>query len=337
MNYTVKAKQYTAGRTTVMGIAAILITWFHCSVLVDPDGFLGRMKGVSDIGVDLFLFASGAGLYFAVHKYNSYRAYLAARFRKVLLPYLCVILLWSGYQYLSWGADPVQLVKHILFLDFWLEGNLSSWYIAVILALYLVTPAYVRAESKYSWFSGAAFATVLAAAVVVPWIPSIYHLGIVVGRLPVYLFGLRVGRAAREGSNIRIPAALAAIFLTAGVLLVMLCCGDFSVTIPWGYKYIGYAPWAICLSLLLSGIPGNRLTDYFGRRSLEIYLIFEKVLVVLANNPRMEIFVGSTAVVFNLIVLAVTLVLVEILRWICRLLEILFGSTGNIDNLVQSR
>lgn len=337
MHYTVKAKQYAAGRTTVMGIAAMLITWFHCSVLVDPDGLLGRMKGVSDIGVDLFLFASGVGLYFAVRKYDSYRAYLGARLRKVLIPYLLVIFLWSGYKYLCWGDDPVQLVKNILFVDFWLEGNLSSWYIAVILVLYLVTPAYVKAEQRYSWFRTAVFAAVVSAAVLVHWIPQLSHLGIAVSRLPVYLIGLWMGSAVKEGRTIRISVPLAVVCLLSGVLLVMLSCGDLPVTLPWGYKYIGYCPWAIGLSMLIPGIPQNRLTDYFGTRSLEIYLIFEKVLLVLANNPRMEIFVGSTAVVFNLIVLAVTLMLAEILHRVCKCLETILRNASVVDNLPQSR
>ena len=73
-----------------MGVATLLIIWFHSAILMEPDSFLGRIKSISDIGVDIFLFASGAGVYFALHKYDGFWPYMRSRLLRVLPAYLLV-------------------------------------------------------------------------------------------------------------------------------------------------------------------------------------------------------------------------------------------------------
>lgn len=333
MKYTVDAKQYTSGRMTIMGIAAILITWFHSTVQTVPYSIWWQAKMIGDIGVDMFLFVSGMGLYFAVHKYSAYANYLAARFRKVLIPYLCAGILWGYYRHTVWGVGIREILKNITLVDFWLEGNLSSWYIAAILGLYLITPPFVKIWKRHSWVVKAAFVGVIAAAMAVQWIPRWKHLEIVLFRIPVYLTGLWFGRAAYEERRVQIPIINMILLLASGAVVVMSCFDYLPFVLPLGYKYLGYLPWVVGLSFLISKCSRNWLTDYFGKRSLEMYLVFEKVLEVLSDNPRMEIFVGSTALVFNGIVLAVTLVCVELLRLICILPQRFLICRKGIDNL----
>lgn len=105
MKLTFDPKRYLDGRTTVMGIAAILITWFHSSIVVQPGTLAELSKMTGDIGVDLFLFASGVGIYLAVNKYRTYGEYLARRVRRVLLPYLCVCVPWCICRANVFGGD----------------------------------------------------------------------------------------------------------------------------------------------------------------------------------------------------------------------------------------
>ena len=140
MKITIDPKDYMGGRITVMGIAAILITWFHSGVIVPAGSLLELFKVTGDIGVDLFLFASGVGIYLAVNKYASYWQYLFRRVRRVLIPYLCVCVPLYYYEMRMFGGGYSLLLKRILMLDFWTACNLESWYIASILTLYLITP-----------------------------------------------------------------------------------------------------------------------------------------------------------------------------------------------------
>lgn len=138
---TIDPKRYMDGRITVMGVAAILITWFHCDVIITPGSLLELFKLTGDIGVDMFLFASGAGIYLAANKYPSYFEYLYRRVRRVLIPYLCVYVPVYSYERVMLGGGYSRFLKRILLLDFWLEGDLGNWYIAGILLLYIITPS----------------------------------------------------------------------------------------------------------------------------------------------------------------------------------------------------
>ena len=143
---TIDPKRYMDGRITVMGVAAILITWFHCDVIITPGSLLELFKLTGDIGVDMFLFASGAGIYLAANKYPSYFEYLYRRVRRVLIPYLCVYVPVYSYERVMLGGGYSRFLKRILLLDFWLEGDLGNWYIAGILLLYIITPLYQVVE-----------------------------------------------------------------------------------------------------------------------------------------------------------------------------------------------
>ena len=165
MKMRIDPKDYMSGRSTVMGIAAILIVWFHSGVIVPPGSLLELFKMTSDMGVDLFMFASGVGIYLAANKYASYWQYLYRRVRRVLIPYLCVCVPLYYYEMRIFGGGYSQLLKRILMLDFWTQCNLESWYIAGILTLYMITPFWIRFWKKHSWLYITTFSAVIFIAV----------------------------------------------------------------------------------------------------------------------------------------------------------------------------
>lgn len=206
-------------------------------------------------------------------------------------------------------------------LDFWLDGDLGSWYIAAILMLYFVTPFYIKLWNKCEKLHIAAIAVAVAAGIFLRDMAFVRNWQILLLRIPVYLLGLGFGKRALEGRTLRISMVLGLGCFLCGIICILSCFGHFPLPIPWIYKYMAYAPVAVGLSLVFVRIPANGLTDYFGKRSLEMYLVFEKVMEVLASKPQMEPFVGSTAIVFNAIVLGITLVCVEVLRFVCKIAE----------------
>ena len=198
MKITIDPKDYMGGRITVMGIAAILITWFHSGVIVSAGSLLELFKVTGDIGVDLFLFASGVGIYLAVNKYASYWQYLFRRVRRVLIPYLCVCVPLYYYEMRMFGGGYSLLLKRILMLDFWTACNLESWYIASILTLYLITPFWIRLWKKYSWLHVGTFVAVLFCVAFLWDLPFFVNWKVFLGRIPVYLVGLTFGKLLLE-------------------------------------------------------------------------------------------------------------------------------------------
>lgn len=201
MKITIDPKDYMGGRITVMGIAAILITWFHSGVIVPAGSLLELFKVTSDIGVDLFLFASGVGIYLAVNKYASYLQYLFRRVRRVLIPYLCVCVPLYYYEMRMFGGGYSLLLKRILMLDFWTACNLESWYIASILTLYLITPFWIRLWKKYSWLHMGTFVAVLFCVAFLWDLPFFVNWKVFLGRIPVYLVGFDLWKTAAGKEN----------------------------------------------------------------------------------------------------------------------------------------
>lgn len=276
MKITIDPKRYMDGRMTVMGIAAILITWFHCDIIIQPGSVLEIFKLTGDIGVDMFLFASGAGIYLAANKYPSYFQYLYRRVRRVLIPYLCVCAPLYNYERLMFGGGYSRFVKRILMLDFWLEGNLSNWYIAGILFLYIITPFWINLWKKHRWVYAGTFLTVLFGYIFLRNVPGIVRWNIFLCRIPVYLLGLAFGKMLFEKRKTEVSLPLSAGVFLCGVILVLASMGRLPMGIPGAYKYIAYIPVAVGLSLICSQIPSNKFLNYFGVRSLEIYLLLKR-------------------------------------------------------------
>ena len=331
MKITIDPKRYMDGRITVMGIAAILITWFHCDVIIKPGSLLELFKLTGDIGVDMFLFASGAGIYLAVNKYPSYFEYLYRRVRRVLIPYLCVYVPVYSYERVMFGGGYSRFLKRILLLDFWLEGDLGNWYIAGILFLYIVTPLWIKLWKKHRWVYAGTFSAALAGYIFLRNAPWIMHWNIFLCRIPVYLLGLAFGKLLLEKRKLEVSLPLSAGVFLCGFVLLLAAMGRLPLGIPGAYKYLAYLPVAVGLSLLFSGVPSNRFTNYFGVRSLEIYLLFETVQEMVHSVPQMEAFAGNTKIILAVFSLTITLAAVEILRLLCKLIDSI------LDKLVEYR
>lgn len=279
---------------------------------------------MGDIGVEMFLLASGVGLYFAVEKYPSYGDYLKSRFRRILPVFLPVTFLWCVYKAVVWGEGGIgRILWKLSTMSFWVDGDLSCWYVASILLLYLVTPFYIRVWKKHpSVHLGMILAVYLFDILVVQRMGILAHLAIFLYRIPTFMFGLSLGKMIAEKYIFHINIPIMAIFAGGSILLIASCFGKTGFSIPWAYKYFVYGPLAVILSIVCSYLPANPVTNFLGKRSLEIYLLFEKVQEFLCYQPAMWALEGKTKVLFCLVALTMTLVCAEVLTrgttWLIR-------------------
>lgn len=317
------AERLSRNRTTVMGVSTMLILWFHSTTVAQQlaNPWLNFLKMTCDIGVDVFLLMSGIGIYFAVEKYPRYRDYLLGRVKRVIPGFLVTALIWFGYREFSWGGDrnPLNILWHTSTLSYWIEGKLSYWYVPSILLLYVVTPPYQKLCSKYPWLSGCTIAFVVAFdAVVVEKLGVLGHLSIFISRIPIYLTGLILGKAIQEKKIFRVNVLAVAAAASMCLFVVASCLGKTRVALPWSYKYLAYGPLAVILSAVIAQIPDNPVMNYFGKRSLEYYLLYEKVSGFLADRRVMWPMIEQGNRMFYLVALVLTAVGVEVLRWICK-------------------
>ena len=137
-------------RTELMGIAMLLVVLFH-GYVPQTSWFYG-LKRMGNVGVDVFLFLSGIGLWFSWRSCPNLKHFYKQRFLRVYPTWLLLASCFYGFHfYLKSGFsnDVFDLLGDVIVhLDFWLHGELTFWYIPALMALYLVSPFYIQLVNR---------------------------------------------------------------------------------------------------------------------------------------------------------------------------------------------
>ena len=141
-------------RSELMGFAIIIVMLFHVP-LSRLDPFFG-LRRMGNLGVDIFFFLSGIGLWYSWAKQQDWRRFYLNRALRIYPAWLIV----AGYFYISrfhgtTTASYVDLAGDIIVnWDFWLHDELTFWYVPATMMLYLFAPPYmelVRRHPIYRW------------------------------------------------------------------------------------------------------------------------------------------------------------------------------------------
>ena len=133
-------------RAVLMGIAIILIMLCHLDITQTHHGIqitsLAHIFHFFTVGVDIFLFLSGMGLYYSYTKNKqSYFKFEKKRIIRVV-PYYLVI---AGITYfisdiLIQHLTAGKFFSDLLFISWFSAGNTKYWYILAIIVFYLLFP-----------------------------------------------------------------------------------------------------------------------------------------------------------------------------------------------------
>ena len=280
-------------RGKLMGVAALWIYIFH----ILPSPAFANAHGLWKIwwyirnagfcGVDMFLFLSGLGLAYHLHRHpvhdlKSWLRFLGQRFSRIYVVFLPFTLIYALLD--DWGVG--MFLRRLVCLDQF-AGNLYNfcWYVCCILLLYLLTvPLFALAKrpwvaavmgAGYLWILFALRETLRA---------DLYAIAV---RVPVFVLGLCAARFSREGRKISamgwlvsigttlvgfalsyglnsglIPSPLPACNALVNVLLAPGLCVIFAAMFDVLERWKWFAP------------IGKVLT-FFGTISLELYLMQE--------------------------------------------------------------
>ena len=89
----IDASRFSKQRQLVMGIAALMIYFAHAYAIVPVDGVIAKLFSFGNLGVDIFLFASGFGMYYSLRNGGgrfSLRQFYWKRFVRVGVPFLLI-------------------------------------------------------------------------------------------------------------------------------------------------------------------------------------------------------------------------------------------------------
>ena len=215
-------------RKELMGIAILWITLYHC--LADPVKaagvpVLGTVLGRGWLGVEMFLFLSGIGLYFSMSKNADAKQFWLRRCRKVVIPWLILSLPYWIVKTLIFDKMRIRaLLLNWCGASFWLFGVKSVWYIAFIVVLYAFYPLIFRLQKKNGGIiSGLIAAAFVLNIVMLLTVPDYYaKTELAFARIPVFLLGSLTGgllQAQKKNRRVKVCygvyiAAAAVMYLT---------------------------------------------------------------------------------------------------------------------------
>jgi peptidoglycan/LPS O-acetylase OafA/YrhL len=270
-------------RGELMGMAMIFIILFHVS-LPQSDMFFG-LRRMGNIGVDMFFFLSGIGLWFSWTKNPSCKHFFKRRYLRIYPTWLIMASLYyiprfRGGDIMAW----IDLIGDITInWDFWLHDELTFWYIPATMMLYLFAPAYmelIRKHPIYRWLPVVMIMWCILVQYVTPIHDIFGHIEIFWSRVPIFFIGINMGEMVRrkdklDGASIWMIVILFVATLTSSIFLEQNLHGRF----PLYVERMLYIPLTITTILLLNRIfrrtPKwfNNAFKFVGALSLECYLI----------------------------------------------------------------
>lgn len=272
-------------RGELMGAAMLFIILFHIG-LSRGDPFYG-LRRCGNVGVDMFLFLSGVGLWFSWTRNPSPRCFFARRYLRIYPAWLLMATLYYVPDYISGGGHSTGVADLLLDItvnwDFWLHDELTFWYVPAIMMLYTFAPPYItliRRCPVYRWTP----LLMVVWCVVVQWVLPVHqavgHLEIFWSRVPIFFIGINMGQYVEQRRKIDSRAVW---LLLATFAMTFATClyleqerhGQF----PLFVERMLYIPFTVTAILVLNRVfrrtPRwfNAFCRFVGAVSLEAYLI----------------------------------------------------------------
>ncbi len=290
-------------RGELMGLAILFVVLFH--VGMPSHYFFYPLRRLGNVGVDMFLFVSGMGLWFSWSKMRwnssgvssvaalSMRKAIARFFSRRYLRIYPVWLLVASVFYIGhyaespgsgYSPDIPNLLANVLFnWSFWRIDDLTFWYVPATMMLYTFAPFYMEIIRRAPSFRWLPLAFVVFAAMVnyVPVIHnSVGHIEIFFSRIPIFLIGINVGEWVREGKTLDKWSMIMALLLF--ILSLWLCLRLEYIghrRFPLFMERMVYIPLTVsallieCKLLVVAPHVLKKILAFLGTISLEIYLI----------------------------------------------------------------
>lgn len=272
-------------RGELMGAAMLFVILFHVG-LPREDAFYG-LRRIGNIGVDMFLFLSGVGLWFSWTKHPSLKHFFTRRYLRIYPAWLIIACLFYIPDFLGprqFSTNIIDLLGDVLInWDFWLHDELSFWYIPATMMLYLFAPAYMQLIIKhpvYRWLPVVMIMWCILVQYVTPIHAAVGHLEIFWSRVPIFFIGINFGQAVKEkrcmdGASLWLIVLVFVMAFASSVFLEQVRHGQF----PLFIERMLYIPLTVTAILLLNRVF-RRTPKWFnatfrevGALSLEAYLI----------------------------------------------------------------
>ena len=254
-----------------MGIAIIWIVLYHFGINFP---ILGRLIGSGFVGVDIFIFLSGFGLFYSLSKGGfQWGKYIHKRVIRIFPAYFIVGIFLSVFCY---NDNFLEYLWKCSTLGFWTNGNYYDWFIPSLLALYVLYPilyfSFLQKEDTRSQIYLIILCLFLSYLCVIffSFIDNWHFL--LIYRIPIFIFGSLVAyyiKRNKTNSYFLYPALIGIILFT---ILIFINHSDiryyyFSLTFLTPLIIVLFISFCKKVSI------ANRCFAIIGGCTLEIYLV----------------------------------------------------------------
>lgn len=271
---TLTHQTVSTNRTLLMGWAIIFVVLFHFSCWCIETPIIN--KGF--LGVDIFLFLSGYGLYYSYSKNKKLKEFYIKRIRRIYPMFLImnIVFITVSVFVKHVPLSIVDVVLKLTTLAYWIpDASAADWYLNSLFFFYLITPVLVVLSEKYS---RTVYLAMLTITCMIVWCNHDVLMGEKIGlgystaRIPIFVLGICF--ANREFTKME--------WLSLGVILIFVFVFFKTVCYPLAYS-------AIVLPMMMLLSPKNVSHSIIGGvkvlgvYSLEIYVANGFVKLCVSN------------------------------------------------------
>ncbi len=264
-------------KKVIMSFSALMIIIFHLWInITKPNTNIylieTYLRYIGYIGVDIFFFLSAYSL--ASNEIDNYLNFIFKRFKKIYLKFIIFGVI--AFFFNKWSF--LKLLKIIFGIEFLTKGGGSFlWFIPAIMIIYVFLPLYKKLDNKYKVITPIITIITYLILVITLSINKKITLFIFINRIPIILLGyyfskLKIFEKLQKNNLLYYCIALC---LTIFGLFFnyYLYLNHFYLSYFQDIFYVLSIPLIIGVILLLDKIKSNKLFNYLGSITLEVYAI----------------------------------------------------------------
>lgn len=179
-------------RKEIFGFAALMIVFGHSQDFVHsvfPDSLVSVI-GYGGIGVTMFAFLSGIGLWHSLDNNDDILNFYKKRIKRVIIPYFFIAIPFCLFLDIYVKKDAMLFIQEVTCVGYWINGR-GAWYVAWLIPVYAAYPLYGRIAHNRNWLS-AVLAIVEIIMIALIGIPIRFQsvAASLILFAPVYFFGI---------------------------------------------------------------------------------------------------------------------------------------------------
>ena len=312
-------------RTQLMGIACLWIMFFHNRFQWTGTNLLRTFLKQGNVGVDIFMFLSGVGLYYSLQSGKNLGAFYWRRVIRLLIPY-CLLAIPYYLWLIIIGKGKYSFIAYFLQVVFVRNGVVTTWFIPCILAFSILFPLIYHLQNGEVKIAGRVIhRNILTGVLCVLWLLMLLYIRayhkilfknteIALTRGIAFIVGGHFGKYIKEERSMPTGTVFFSVVFILVYTLVFL--KEVKLGVLW--KRISYVPlsisWILTYSALLSWLKLHfdnwkmPILTFVGRRSLELYLLhimIRKLYAFYFGFP----YLTANGVIDYLIVIAVSIII----------------------------